>query len=142
MWGLLLGLHGRIISYIPFSEECDIPRFMEFYDGMIADGALTTTKSYVRSRNSLLRKVEGQARREDLSPGVKKKARLTSPRGATSSKVGGGDMNSLAAAILAKRGQREADHDSFVDSLAAKYGKKPGKRNKKEKKQQKAKKPR
>eukprot|EP00188_Purpureofilum_apyrenoidigerum_P001860 Plantae.Rhodophyta-Purpureofilum_apyrenoidigerum.ctg2076.p1 GENE.Plantae.Rhodophyta-Purpureofilum_apyrenoidigerum.ctg2076~~Plantae.Rhodophyta-Purpureofilum_apyrenoidigerum.ctg2076.p1 ORF type:complete len:311 (-),score=71.74 Plantae.Rhodophyta-Purpureofilum_apyrenoidigerum.ctg2076:67-903(-) len=110
-----------ILSYIPYSEECDLARFIEFYDERVKDGSLSDSKKYQKSRKHLMKQAAGIARREDLpaeSCAVSKKRKKSS----THTAVDNSAEASLAATILARRSKREQNFDDFTDRLAAKYG--------------------
>lgn len=97
---------GKVLAYVPYSEEEDVVRFVRFWDQEVEKGGLKKTEKYERSRKRLLRKVKG------VKPRRKEEGEVKERKG----------MEDLAATILARRSGREKQMDSFLDGLVDRYG--------------------
>lgn len=110
------GAVDTVLDFIPYSEETDLARFVEFWDTEISKDVLKSTKMYKSQRNKLL-KIAGDKKRDLSAPTEKKKGKKGKKgRGKKKAKD---DELSLVSQILAKRKSREENFDSWADGLAA-----------------------
>eukprot|EP00172_Hildenbrandia_rubra_P002092 Plantae.Rhodophyta-Hildenbrandia_rubra.ctg27497.p1 GENE.Plantae.Rhodophyta-Hildenbrandia_rubra.ctg27497~~Plantae.Rhodophyta-Hildenbrandia_rubra.ctg27497.p1 ORF type:complete len:262 (+),score=78.77 Plantae.Rhodophyta-Hildenbrandia_rubra.ctg27497:87-872(+) len=121
-YGKFEGDVGKVLDYIPYSRDEDLDRFVRIWDEMITSKDLEGNEVYKKCRKTLLKKAK------DVGKQLKEKGKRKG-NAKKKEKLGGGDdgIDSLAAAILQRRGGREAAFDSWADSLASKYETKPKK---------------
>lgn len=103
----------RVLDYIPFSEATDIRRFLDFWDGLVEEGAVEGGK-YDGARKVLEKagkKAEKAAKKKSGKKGVK---RVGGPSGESAGDVDPG----LLAIIQGRAKQREKAFDEWADSLA------------------------
>ena len=104
----------HILEEIMCSHNDDLPRFIAFFDKQIAEGKLTNTKKYTKSKGSikLLPDERAEAKQE--------KNRIKAEKAkANDKKMGGGSMADLEKMILSKR---ENNFNGFLNYMTDKYG--------------------
>lgn len=104
------GKIDKVISFIPYSEDTDLLRFIQQFDEMIEAGILSPSKTYDVARETLFKRGKAAQQRANGS----KQATV-----AKSSKTSSDDA--LTALIRGRAKQREKNFDEWADSLATKY---------------------
>lgn len=107
----------RVLDYIPYSDESDLVRFVQFWDDKIEAGDLEQEEKYVKARRSLLKKGKGQERDLSAKPEVtgtegdsgKSKKRKRKETAAETD---------LVAQILARTQKGKEDFDTWADGIA------------------------
>lgn len=113
-----------ILSYVPFSSPDDEDRLREILQSLILDGKLEEYEAFTqdspRKREARKRKWTNEAK---LAEKAKKEYLKKKSRNVQAEE---GELD-LAAAIMKRKAQREADSNSFFKSLEEKYCKPKGK---------------
>lgn len=104
----------HILEEIMCSHNEDVPRFIAFFDKQIAEGKLTNTKKYIKSKGAIKllpdEKVEAKQEKNRIKA---EKAK------ANDKKMAGGSMADLEKMILSKR---ENNFNGFLNYMTDKYG--------------------
>lgn len=103
----------HILEEIICSTNDDVPRFLTFLDKAIAEGKLTTTKKFTKSRGTvkLLPDERVEAKQE--------KNRIKAEKAKANEKKAGGSMADLEKMILSRR---ENNFNGFLNYMTDKYG--------------------
>lgn len=110
-YGAAKGSMEGIIDRMMHATIDDEPRFRALLEQSIADGTLPALRAFAAEPDAKRRKRQAKAAKEAAEAEEHKK------------KLGLGDgPESLAAAIIARSQAREGGRDSFLNSLAEKYG--------------------
>jgi len=123
------GSMDAVISYVPYSSEADLHRFVRIIDAKITEGVLQPSAQYNASRKRLLKrasKIDQIAVSTAAAPcALEADAPLAPSDGAAAKrrrKNAGSNTASLELAIAKRNQDRGAKLDGFFDQLAAKYG--------------------
>ncbi|ORM40722.1 Chaperone protein dnaJ 6 [Babesia sp. Xinjiang] len=112
-----------ILLYIPLSEADDLERFVEFYAKKIEDDvSCVSTRAILLQEiksTSQFKKTSSAGSLKEISQKYKKKMKRESKRSTS-----GGNLEDLAAQIMANRKKREVDFNSVISNIERKYGKK------------------
>lgn len=105
-----------VLDYIPYSEEEDLHRFVQFWDARIAEGELEETATYKKSRKALLKKAKGLKR--DLSAAAEGEDAAGQPKRKKKKKSAAPDEG-IVAQILARRQRGKEQFDRWAEEVEA-----------------------
>lgn len=109
------GKVGKVLEYIPYSDESDLVRFVHFWDEQIKNGELDDCRAFKRAKKNMLK--QGQGKERDMQALQQAKAEGGKKTKETDKEEAPED--DLVSKILARRKTREDGFDAWADGIAA-----------------------
>lgn len=107
----------RVLDYIPYSDESDLVRFVQFWDGNIEKGDLEQEDKYAKARKALLKEGKGQERDLSENPEVDETEGDSGKSKKRKRKETAAETD-LVAQILSRRQKGKEGFDKWADDIA------------------------